>query len=119
MEKTIIIDDKPVRFKSTGATPLRYKMQFGRDFFAEILTLNALSEIKVNSKGEIDLDNFDVNKIDFETFYNIAWSLAKTADNSLPDPLTWLDSFDVFPLMDIIPELQDILAAALQQSKKK
>ena len=27
MEKTLVIDNKEVRFKSTGATPLRYKAQ--------------------------------------------------------------------------------------------
>lgn len=31
MEKTIEIDGKQVSFKSTAATPLRYKAQFGRE----------------------------------------------------------------------------------------
>lgn len=119
MEKTLTIDGKQVRFKSTGATPLRYKMQFGKDFFSEILKLNALNDLKVNEQGEVDLDSFDYNKIDFEVFYNIAWTLAKTADPSISDPLTWLDSFNEFPLEEILPELQDILVATLQQSKKK
>ena len=37
MEKTIEIDGKKVGFKTNGATPLRYKAQFGKDYFKEIL----------------------------------------------------------------------------------
>ena len=33
MEKTLTIDGKEVRFKSTAATPLRYKAQFNKDYF--------------------------------------------------------------------------------------
>ncbi|EJL44028.1 hypothetical protein P4U99_03560 [Brevibacillus agri] len=111
MEKTLTIDGKQVRFKSTGGTPLRYKAQFGKDFFAEILQLNAL--------GNLDMENAaTLQAIDFEVFYNIAWTLAKTADQSIPDPLTWLDQFGEFPIMEIIPELQDMILATLQTKKK-
>ncbi len=37
MEKTIQIDNKSISFKSTAATPLRFKAQFGKDYFAEII----------------------------------------------------------------------------------
>ena len=43
MEKTIVISGRPVRFKSTGATMLKYKMQFGREFG---LTLKLLAVAK-------------------------------------------------------------------------
>lgn len=39
MEITLTIDDKPVKFKSSGVVTKRYKMQFQRDFFADIATL--------------------------------------------------------------------------------
>lgn len=52
MEKTILIDGKQVTFKSTAATPLRYKRQFGKDFFADIIKLSALDGL--NSK-KIDM----------------------------------------------------------------
>jgi hypothetical protein len=44
--------------------------------------------------------------------------LAKTANPSIPDPITWLDQFDEFPLMEIIPELQDLIIASIQSKKK-
>lgn len=113
MEKTIIIDNKEVKFRSTAATPLRFKAQFGRDYFAEIIKLNKLSDFKEEKSNYEVLENAD-----FEIFYNIIWVLAKTADKSIPDPLTWLDDFEEFPLFEIIPEVQDLIAASIQSKKK-
>ncbi|MFC3883751.1 hypothetical protein ACFOU2_09660 [Bacillus songklensis] len=113
MEKTIVIDGKQVRFKSTAATPLRYKAQFHKDYLVEI--------IKLNSLGKLDKENIDsgnINDLDFEVFYNIAWTLAKTADPSISDPITWLDDFEEFPLLDILPELMDLIMSTIQGKKK-
>ncbi|XLG18554.1 Hypothetical protein ACI5QN_01952 [Bacillus cereus] len=62
MEKTIVIDGKQVRLKSTAATVKRYKAQFRRDLFADMLS------------------NVDLKKIDFEVIYDLVWLYAKTAD---------------------------------------
>ena len=35
MEKTIIIEGRQVKFKSTAAAMLRYKAQFGRDMLTQ------------------------------------------------------------------------------------
>lgn len=114
MEKTLTIDGKQVRFKSTGATPLRYKAQFHRDFFAEILKLNTLK--KLNKSEELKKE--DIEMIDFDVLFNITWVMAKTADQNIPEPIEWLDQFNEFPLMDIIPKLQDLISASMQAKKK-
>lgn len=122
MEKTIEIDGKKVKLKSTGATPLRYKAQFGKDYFSELMKMGALQEFsKAAGEGEdilknIDPDTFDL--IDFEVFYQIIWVMAKTADKSIPEPLEWLDGFDEFPIMDILTEIQDLLVSTLKSKKK-
>ena len=113
MEKTLTIDGKEVKFKSTAATPLRYKAQFGKDYFSEIMKMESLSNVK---QGKVSAK--DIQKIDFEVFYNIIWVLAKTADKSIKEPLEWLDGFDEFPLMEIIPQIQDLITASLQSKKK-
>lgn len=118
MEKTMVIDGKEVRFKSTGATALRYKAQFGKDYFTEILKMGALEKIDVGEDWS-KIDPKDLDALDFEVFYNIFYTMAKTADPSLPDPLTWLDQFDTFPILDILPELQDLITSSLKTSKKK
>lgn len=113
MEKTIEIDGKKICFKSTAATPLRYKSQFGKDFFVDIMKLSSLDGL--HSK-KINIEK--IEKVDFEVFYNIIWVLAKTADKKIPDPITWLDRFDEFPLFEIIPEVQDLILASIQTKKK-
>lgn len=118
MEKTITIDGQEVRFKSTGATAIRYKKQFREDFFKEILKMGGLGKLTDLN----DMDNVkpeDLDGLDFEVFYNLAWVFAKTADSTIPDPITWLDRFDEFPMVDIIPELYDLISSTLQSNKKK
>lgn len=117
MEKTITIDGKEIKFKTNGATPLRYKAQFQKDYFKEILKLSSLEKLAGKEKSEIDYNDLDA--LDFEVFYNIAWIMAKTADPTIAEPVEWLEQFEEFPMADIIPELQDLMLASFQTSKKK
>ncbi len=117
MEKTIVIDGKKVGFKTNGATPLRYKAQFGRDYFKEILKLAPLEKLMGKKKKAITVEDLDL--LDFEVFYNISWVMAKTFDPTIPEPIEWLEQFDEYPIADIIPELQDMMASSFATSKKK
>lgn len=116
MEKTLTIDGREVRFKSTAATALRYKAQFGRDLFADLLKMSKIADVLSDAESE-EMSYEELEKIDFELFYNIIWVLAKTADKSIPEPLEWLDTFSEFPINDILPELQDLLTASFQGKK--
>jgi len=114
LEKILNIDGKEVKFKSTGAFLLRYKAQFQRDALKDIYKL----------QGAVDEDNNikNIDALDLEVFYNLIWTLAKTADASIPPPIEWLDGFGEFPLMDIIPELTTMMFSSLSstvESKKK
>lgn len=120
MEKVIVIDGKNVPLRSTGSTTMRYKAQFASDFLKDIFKLNALVSL-VDDDGKMDISKMDdgiLDKIDFEVFNRLIWAFAKTADpQNVQDPITWLDQFDEFPIMDILPEIMDLLTACL--SKKK
>ncbi|MBS7578458.1 MULTISPECIES: hypothetical protein [unclassified Enterococcus] len=130
MEKTIYIDETPVRLKSTAATPLRYKAQFRKDYFSELFKLSKLanktpkSKDNENSENEeltLDLDSIsfeDLNYLDFEIFYNFIWVLAKTADSTIPEPIEWLDTFDSMPIAEVFPMITDLLQASIQSKKK-
>ena len=119
MEKTIYIDDRPVRLKSTAGTMKRYKAHFQKDYFSELLKLAKLME---KSNGE----TFDLSKIsydeldhfDFEPLYNFIWVLAKTADPQIPDPEIWLDGFDAMPIAEVFPQIIDLLENSIQSKKK-
>lgn len=117
MEKTLYIDGKQVRFKSTGGTLLRYKMQFGSDFLSDISKLASIEiseEDLEDTKKKIEA----IGKIDMEAMYNFIWVLAKTADKNIPEPLEWLDEFETFPIMDILPELMDLIQSSFINKKK-
>ena len=116
MEKTLIIDGKEVRFKATGGIAYRYKAQFGREYIADAIALEEFSKSAV--KDESGNISYDYTKLSLDLIYNIVWVLAKTADASIPEPMTWLDSFDSFPVMDIYNQLKDILTANLQIDRK-
>lgn len=117
MEKTIIIDGKQIKFKTNGATPLRYKAQFRKDFFKEILKLMPLSQLQGKESEQINLKDLEI--LNFEVFYEIAWIMAKTANPTIPEPLQWLEEFEEFPLAEIIPEIQELMFASFQTTKKK
>lgn len=115
MIKTLTIDGKQVTFKSTGATPLLYKAQFGTDFLKDILKMMPIAE----TAGKEQLSMEALEMIDFNVFSNIVWVLAKTNDRSIPDPINWLDQFEEFPVFDLFEEVQDMLMQNFKTSQKK
>lgn len=115
METILTIDGRQVKFKSTGAFLLRYKAQFGRDAIQDILKLEKAIDKKTNQFR-------DISALDLEVFYNLVWTLAKTADPNIPPPMEWLDQFSEFPLIEILPELAEMIFSCLStnvKSKKK
>lgn len=117
MEKTLTIDGQKVKFKVTGGTTTRYKLNVGRDMFVDLLKMTPI--MKELEKG-IDIENLSLEtleSIDFDVFINFIWVFAKTADDEVPDKLTWLDGFDEFPVLDIFTELQPLLEKSLEMSK--
>lgn len=122
MEKILIIDDKEVKFKSTGGFLLRYKMQFNKDAIGDLMRLEkVISEMKEKEEGKKDEKEINANTfeaLDLTIFFNLIWVLAKTADPNIPPPMEWLDTFNEFPLMDIMPELQDMLMSTIKSSVK-
>lgn len=119
MEKTLTIDNRQVPFKSTGAFLLRYKAQFRRDALKDLVRLEPIINKLQEAEGDEDSAQAVVEALDLELFYNLCWTMAKTADPSIPEPMVWLDSFGEFPVLDIITDLMDILTASIGVSKKK
>lgn len=112
MEKIINIDGRDVKLKSTGALLLRYKAQFRRDAFQDMAKLaNVLDE----KTGELK----DISYLDLDVFYNLIWTLAKTGNPDIAPLENWLDTFDDFPIMDLVPDVMDMVTRCLQTTKKK
>ena len=46
------------------------------------------------------------------------WAFAKTADDSVPDPQTWYDSFEDIDILEVWSELSELTAKALKTLQK-
>lgn len=112
MEKIINIGDKQIKMKATAGTMLRYRNNFGKDFMADLQKLQK----KLNEKLE---NGTEFEAMDLAMFEQIAWCMAKTADDSIPDIEHWLDNFEAFDIMQVLPELMSLLVANMEQLSKK
>ncbi len=104
MEKTITIGGKDILLKSTGATAIKYKSQFQRDYFQDVDKLLA-------PKPD---DPFEA-----EIIFNMAWILAKTADPQLKEMESWLEEFDEFPIYDVLSDIGPLIISTIKSTKKK
>lgn len=100
MEKTIMIDGKPVTFKSSGGTLIRYRNQFNQEFLTDYTAL-------LNANGR--LESFTTKSIE-----QMIWALAKTADDRIPDLLSWYDSFETFDIWEVWSELSALVSQTLE-----
>lgn len=99
MRKTIIIDDKPVGFRATASTLKRYMDLTGRDLIKDF------QAIEVEMRTSVAVSNSEI----LNMFFNFAYVMAKQADSRIPDdPDEWLDSFETFPINEVMPKLIDL-----------
>lgn len=124
MEKTIRISNKDVKFKCTGGFLIKFRELTGKDPIKSITSMeNILSNLREKNKKNFSINDFELEQL--MVFYEIIWVLAKTADKEIGDLFDWIDSFDEFPLADIIIELLELIQQAfktnltLKESKKK
>ncbi|MBL1226607.1 hypothetical protein [Enterococcus sp. BWR-S5] len=57
MEKTIYVDDRPIRLRTSAAMSIVYKNQFGSDYFADLMKLAKVFDVPEDEerKGELRL----------------------------------------------------------------
>lgn len=117
MEKFIEIDGKQVGFKTNGAIPLIYMSQFKRDLIKDILSMG-VTQVDLKKGNESEQIKWVRDNIDFMMFYNIAWVYAKAYDKTIKSPVEWLEEFEVFPIVDLVEPLQELLEATISVKKK-
>ena len=131
MDKTIIICGKPVVFRKTAGTMLRYKRQFGRELLPDLIKIYNLFPTLRQYVGKTDEGKMDelsdddkialaqiVLGTETEWMYDIAYIMAQQADPSITDEIEWLDSFDDFNIMSIFVQLMPMLQAESAVSPK-
>ena len=114
--KNIEIDGKEIPFRASAAIPRMYRVKFGRDIYKDLAILQ--KQVGQNSEEASSLDLFSL-----EMFENIAYTMAKHADPTIPDTAEeWLDQFDVFSIYLVLPQIIELWGANIQtqsENKKK
>ena len=118
MDKTIIISGRPVVFRKTAGTMLRYKRQFGRELYPDLLKIYGLFPAlkSYTEKKEEELTESEkiaaaqtVLGTETEWMYDIAFIMAQQADPAITDELDWLDSFEDFNVFSVFIQLMPLI----------
>lgn len=127
MDKTIKIDGKNVKFRATALTPRLYRGFFLRDMVRDMNKLrkayNKAASLGENATDE-ERQEAQLSAMDLEIFENAAYIMARhaTPDTIAKSPDEWLDSFNMFSIYEILPQLLELWAlneAQTSTPKKK
>ena len=118
MDKTIVISGRPVVFRKTAGTMLRYKRQFGRELYPDLLKIYGLFPALKNYTEKKEEELTESEKIaaaqtvlgtETEWMYDIAFIMAQQADPAITDELEWLDSFEDFNVFFVFLQLMPLI----------
>lgn len=102
MKRVIEVDGRGVEFAVSAALPRIYRMQCGRDIFADMRAVAGAVGDRLDGRSErVDLEALTL-------WENIAYCMAKNANPaSVPERVEdWLDSLSSLPVLDIFPKIE-------------
>ena len=137
MEKIVKIGKQEVRLNNNVAWTMEYRDQFGKDIVPALMPILASiiegvstivsesggSEISVTDLAdavqgramEVLLPMFQVEFVD--TIVNVAWAMAKAADENIEPPKRWVRQFEEFPLDVVVPAVYELVLKGFVSSK--
>lgn len=105
MDKVIRIDGRDVEFRATARTPRLYRGIIGRDMIVDMNSLaRKYRDVNESKKKGEDL-SFSAE--DLQIFEDAAYVMARHATPDMEERTAddWLDSFDMFSIYEILPDL--------------
>lgn len=127
MKKTLTIDNQEVGFDFNMSTFIVFKSQTGVDMLPILtqLTSELLKGTEDLFEEGKDITTYDVGTI-LENVYsvemvdllNFVWSMAKTNDPQIQEPVKWFSQFEKFELIDVLQELLEIVLPSMLSTKK-
>ena len=102
MEKIISIGDKEIKMRSSGATPIKYKMLFNKDLFVDMKPLFVGMKKNADGTATIPIEAIDV-------FTRLAYVFACQGDPELDTSFEdWLEQFEMMDIMTSFTDLLDL-----------
>ena len=103
IEKTVMVGDREVKFRSSASVPRLYRLKFRRDIFKD------LSRLEKSFRNKDDEDESGLEIEDLEIFENVAYIMAFHADPTIPGTIDeWLEQFEMFSIYEILPEILEL-----------
>ena len=126
MEKIIKVGENEVKMRASALVPRLYRFKFGRDMIADMNNLikafNKVSNLP-DTATEDEIEEAQLSALDLTIFENVAYIMAKHADNNQPDnPNSWLDQYEMLSIYEILPQIIDlwnVSTMTTSQPKKK
>lgn len=136
MEKVIKIGSNEVRLSNNVAWVMEYRDQFGKDILPAIMplittvsegistvlseagtdiTIESLSEAINGRAMDVLLPLYQAEFVDL--VINVAWAMAKAADEDIDPPKKWVRQFDMFPLDVVGPAIFELVVKGFISSK--
>ena len=137
MESIIKIGDKEVQVNNRAGWTITYRDQFGHDIVPTLMPLFAgaldvvsglikqtgkdnveIADILAIADGDALINAFiHLSGFEFVEILNITWAMAKEADDTIPEPKTWIRSFEEFPVDVVVPEIIKLAFKGMCSSK--
>lgn len=116
MQKIINIDGREVKFATNAATPFKYKKEFQSDFFADLVRMaKTIGDDRTDNLDALSWE--DVDQLNFDVIYQIIYIMAKTGNPQLDPMERWLESFDEFPLDEILGQCTELIEGLMKRKK--
>ena len=117
MDREVTIDGKQVKFRATARTPRLYRGIIGRDMIVDMNKLMKAYDRKKKGDDELDI-------IDLQIFEDVAYIMARQATPDMEEKTAddWLDTFDMFSIYEVLPQILELWAINTRQTstpKKK
>ena len=122
-ERIIKVGDKEVTIDTSANFALIYNRQFKGSPFDDIIKLaTKVSESDTltvdEDSDEVVVDPSSFDDIDLMMTYRLFWTLAKNADDDIPEPNSYFKQFEVFPVFEVLVEVIYILMESMRTTKK-
>lgn len=97
MTKEVVIGGQTVKIRATGNLPMAYRLLFNRDLLRDMNAYRKkLQDALENEQGDKEPDTDNVlTAVDLDFIARLSYSMAKSAEPSIPDSMTaWLDTLE-------------------------
>lgn len=129
MKKEIKIGEQSVTINSSAGWFYDYREEFGHDIMPDLMPilesiLGAIAEMTESGSEELLITDELVEKIidalataEITTIFNITWAMAHNEDEKIDRPKKWANSFESFPIDEVVPELITTILESSVSSK--